>query len=51
MPTYKLIETETHTYIERTDADGKVWGIPIDETNTDYQAYLAFLEAQKSTKK
>jgi len=24
----------------RTDDDGKVYGIPMDEGNTDYQAYL-----------
>jgi hypothetical protein len=28
------------TIIERTDQDGKVWLIPIDPANSDYQAYL-----------
>ena len=23
--------------------DGSVWGVPFDETNTDYQMYLAWL--------
>lgn len=26
--------------IHRTDPDGKVWAIPVDESNADYQAYL-----------
>jgi hypothetical protein len=44
---YKIIEaTETTTsYIQRTDPDGKVWSIPTNPTNSDYQAYLASLEA------
>ena len=29
--------------IIRTDDDGKVYGIPMDEANTDYQAYLAWV--------
>ena len=38
---YKVIENEGFpSYIERTDPDGKVWSIPIDEANSDYQAYL-----------
>ena len=45
--TYKVIPP---TYeggkemITRTDPDGKVWWIPTDPTNSDYQAYLASLE-------
>jgi hypothetical protein len=27
-------------YIARTDEDGKVWWIPTDPANSDYQAYL-----------
>ena len=38
--TYKVIEANGVTYIERTDEDGKVWSIPMDESNSDYQAYL-----------
>lgn len=26
--------------IKRTDTDGKVWWIPTDKTNSDYQRYL-----------
>ena len=28
-------------YIARTDEDGRVWNIPNDPANSDYQAYLA----------
>ena len=33
-------ETFTPSYIKRTDEDGKVWSIPADPSNSDYQAYL-----------
>jgi hypothetical protein len=46
--TYKVIELEDYSYIERTDADGKVWSIPMNETNSDYQRYLN-PEAEQST--
>lgn len=47
---YKIIEaTETTTsYIQRTDPDGKVWSIPMNESNSDYQAYLATLASELS---
>jgi hypothetical protein len=32
--------------IYRIDEDGKVWSIPTDPANSDYQAYLASLEAK-----
>lgn len=38
--------------INRTDKDGKVWSIPADSTNSDYQNYLTWLEnpeAEQST--
>ena len=34
----------TDTGIFRTDEDGKVWSIPLDPTNSDYQRYLKWLE-------
>jgi hypothetical protein len=34
--------------IKRTDADGQIWFIPIDEGNSDYQRYLN-PEAEQST--
>lgn len=37
MPKYEILENET---IQRTDEDGKVWTIPTDPANSDYQAYL-----------
>jgi hypothetical protein len=30
--------------IQRTDPDGKIWSIPIDPANSDYQEYLKYLE-------
>jgi hypothetical protein len=36
-PIYEVIENET---IKRIDADGKEWFIPMNEENSDYQAYL-----------
>jgi len=30
--------------IQRTDLDGKIWSIPIDPANSDYQRYLKWLE-------
>jgi len=48
MPTYKEIKLENNTYIERTDEDGSIWAIPMDEANSDYQRYLN-PEAEQST--
>ena len=30
--------------LKRTDKDGQVWWIPLDESNSDYQRYLRWLE-------
>jgi hypothetical protein len=46
--TYKVIEMPDYSYIERTDPDGKIWAIPMDESNSDYQRYLN-PEAEQST--
>jgi hypothetical protein len=42
---YKIIE-ETHgySYIEKTKEDGTISFVPMDESNSDYQRYLAWLE-------
>ena len=47
---YEIIEAEglTPQRIKRIDADGKVWWIPVDEANSDYQRYLN-PEAEQST--
>jgi hypothetical protein len=46
MITYKEVTNENgYTYIEKTDNDGKIWSVPMDPANSDYQAYLASLEA------
>ena len=40
-PIYEEVTNDLGTtLIKRTDEDGKVWWIPMDETNSDYQAYL-----------
>jgi hypothetical protein len=53
MDTYKIYITPSGSeYIERTDEDGRVWNIPTDPANSDYQRYLAWLEnpqGQQST--
>lgn len=43
---YKLLKSSYGEIrcVERTDEDGQVWGIPFDEANTDYQAYLKWLD-------
>jgi hypothetical protein len=47
--TYEEVTTELgNTVIKRTDADGSVWWIPTDPTNSDYQRYLN-PEAEQST--
>jgi hypothetical protein len=39
--TYEEYTTEFGSkFIKRTDEDGKIWWIPVDEANSDYQAYL-----------
>lgn len=47
-PIYEEIKTTfagtDSTIIQRTDPDGKIWSIPTDPANSDYQAYLRWLE-------
>ena len=43
---YKIIGADiasTSERIVRIDDDGSEWFIPADESNSDYQAYLAYL--------
>lgn len=43
--TYQIIETDTgFQVLTRTNEDGSISYIPIDEANSDYQAYLKSLE-------
>ena len=48
MTNYKLFKdqrTGEITSVFRLDEDGHIWSIPFDPANTDYQAYLRWLEA------
>ena len=36
--------------IVKTEDDGKVWWIPTDESNSDYQAYLKWKETNGDNK-
>ena len=48
-PIYQIIENNNGTQsIQRTDSDGKIYSIPFDEANSDYQRYLN-PEAEQST--
>jgi len=45
MITYKLFKNTNNEIISVLKNDGeKIWGIPFDQANTDYQAYLKWLE-------
>ena len=49
LPIYEKITNELgESLIKRTDADGAIWWIPINEANSDYQRYLN-PEAEQST--
>lgn len=39
-PIYEIIKGEYSDTLQRIDPDGKVWSIPMDENNADYQRYL-----------
>ena len=42
---YEKIETPSgNGLIQRTDKDGTITFIPLDPANSDYQAYLVWLE-------
>jgi hypothetical protein len=43
---YKLVNsiwTNSPVSVTFTDENGKTYGIPLDEANTDYQAYLKWV--------
>ena len=43
--TYTIIENENHSPVVKLETkDGQVLFIPMDESNSDYQAYLRWLE-------
>jgi hypothetical protein len=42
----EVLEDNGNTVIKRTDADGRIWWIPTDPANSDYQAYLNKDEAE-----
>ena len=46
--TYEVIELNGDTTIKRTDEDGSISFIPVNEANSDYQRYLN-PEAEQST--
>jgi len=47
MPTYEPFTTELgNEFIKRTNEDGSISFIPVDETNSDYQEYLNPSEAK-----
>lgn len=37
---YEIVETDTQTILKRIDEDGRTWWIPMDESNSDYLAWL-----------
>jgi hypothetical protein len=48
--TYEITkDTYGQDFLKRTDQDGKIWFIPMDEANSDYQAYLNKDKAEQST--
>ena len=44
MRTYKLVENGLDKIIEMTEEDGTMRFVPLDESNSDYQRYLRWLE-------
>ena len=44
----RIISDLDDVTIKLTDTDGKVWWIPTDPANSDYQAYLEYLTTEGS---
>ena len=42
--TYDIITAKGSISLKRTDENGEICWIPIDESNSDYQLYLKWLE-------
>jgi hypothetical protein len=47
MTNYEVVNTGQGEVIKRTDADGKEFWIPKDESNSDYQRYLRWLNGEE----
>ena len=46
---YEIIANDLGSeIIKRIDEDGKIWWIPTDPANSDYQAYLATLVTESA---
>ena len=46
MTKYEIVTAEDGVKsLKKTTEDGTVWWLPFDPANTDYQAYLAWVEA------
>jgi len=47
--TYTVTTTNLgESMVLRQDTDGTIWNIPVNEANSDYQAYLATLASELS---
>ena len=42
--TYEIVTAKNASTLKRTDANGEIVWIPINEANSDYQRYLRWLE-------
>ena len=48
-PIYEKVTNDLgSTVIKKTDTDGQIFWIPMDEANSDYQAYLATLVTESA---
>ena len=48
MTTYEMVTNDMgEEILKRTDQDGKIWWIPLDQSNADYQRYLRWLNGEE----